>query len=109
VTPSSYSPGTSDREIILTVIAGEDDEATLKQAVESATAVSVTVSVSGDGPKDAENLLGWPKHVPVTLRDPLGARRVVDQDGNPIPVLLDQSGLNRPRFSAALIWAAARC
>ena len=78
----SFQRTADPRKIVLNVTIGLDDEFAERTVNEDELTVTVTVRVrQASGPRD---LLGVALPVVVTLREPLGARRVLDFDGAPV-------------------------
>ena len=78
----SFQRTADPRKILLNVTIGLGDEFAERTVNEDDQTVTVTLRVrQASGPRD---LLGVAVPVVVTLREPLGARRVLDFDGAPV-------------------------
>ena len=82
VRADSFQRTADPRKILLNVTLGLGDELAERSVEEDELTVTVTVRVrQPSGPRD---LIGVAVPVVVTLREPLGARRVLDFDGTPV-------------------------
>jgi hypothetical protein len=78
----SFQRSADPRKLIVNVTLGLGDELAERTVDENERTITVTVRVrQPTGPRD---LIGIPVPVVVTLREPLGARTVLDLDGSPV-------------------------
>ena len=79
----SFQRTADPQKLVLNVIIGIGDELADRSIDENAQNVRITVRVRE--PEGARVMLTIPVPVLVTLKEPLGTRTVLDQDGSPVP------------------------
>ncbi len=79
-----YRPGPGANQVTVVYLSGPDDHSAVAEVV-SQEAAAVEVAVRFKRAESTSDSIAVPREVVVTLDDPLGDRRLLDQEGQPVP------------------------